>query len=385
MEKYLDQLVKWRRHLHQHPELSFEEVETSRFIAEEMGKLENVSAIERLTPTSVVVVFKTGRPGAKLGLRADIDALPIQEERDELPFKSQAPGKMHACGHDGHTAVLMAACQYFNDHLDQFSGEIHAIFQHAEEKLPGGAQEMVKTGYFNDFDFIYGHHLFSTSDTGIIDIKDGAASANTDVYRLTIHGKGGHAAMPNYSIDPVLIGAQFVTLLQGIVARRIDPHDAMVISNTMFHAGSAQNVIPDSAELTGSVRTTSEAHRQFARENIEKIIKGLCETAGASYTLQYEIGYSVTWNDPEKTAIVRDIARARHGDNVVSLPPMMGGEDFGAFGEVVPATYAFIGAANADNRYPHHHPKFGLDEDSFAIALQMMIDVAQNSERFKKS
>ncbi|MDO5090763.1 MAG: amidohydrolase [Cardiobacteriaceae bacterium] len=383
MQKYLDQLIQWRRHLHQHPELSFEEVETSRYIAEEMGKLQHAT-IHRLTPTSVVVAFDTGRPGAKLGLRADIDALPIQEERDELPFKSQTPGKMHACGHDGHTAILMAACQYIDEHLDEFSGEIHAIFQHAEEKLPGGAQEMVATGYFNDFDFIYGHHLFSTSETGIIDIKDGAASANTDVYHITIQGKGGHAAMPNYSIDPVLIGAQFVTLLQGIVARRVDPHDAMVISNTLFHAGSAQNIIPDTAELTGSVRTISEAHRQFARENIEKLIKGLCDAAGASYTFDYQIGYSVTWNDPEKTAIVRDIARARHGDKVTSYPPMMGGEDFSAFGQIVPATYAFIGAGSNGNHYPHHHPKFGLDEDSFAIGLNMMLDVARNSEKFKK-
>lgn len=385
MEKYLAQLVKWRRHLHQHPELSFEEVQTSRFIAEEMGKLENVSSIEKLTPTSVVVVFKTGKPGVKLGLRADIDALPIQEERNELPFKSQVDGVMHACGHDGHTAVLMAACQYINDHFDEFSGEIHAIFQHAEEKLPGGAREMVATGYFNDFDYIYGHHLFSTSETGIVDIKDGPASANTDVYHLTIHGKGGHSAMPNHSIDPVLIGAQFVTLLQSIVARRVDPHDAMVISNTMFHAGSAQNIIPDSAELTGSVRTTSEAHRQFARESIENLAKGLCDATGATYTFHYEVGNSVTWNDPEKTAIVRELARKRYGDKVVSLPPMMAGEDFGVFGEVVPATYAFIGSANDENRYPHHHPKFGLDEACFPIALQMMIDVAKNGERFRRT
>ncbi len=176
MEKYLNQLIAWRRHLHQHPELSFQEVETSRYIAAEMGKLKNVAAIERLTPTSVVVVFKTGRPGTKLGLRADIDALPIQEERDELPFKSQNDGVMHACGHDGHTAVLMAACQYIDDHIDEFSGEIHAIFQHAEEQPLGGAAEMVATGYFDDFDYIYGHHLFSTSETGILDIKDGAAA-----------------------------------------------------------------------------------------------------------------------------------------------------------------------------------------------------------------
>lgn len=383
MEKYLQKLVEWRRHLHQHPELSFQEVETSRYIAEEMGKLANVSRIERLTPTSVVVVFDTRKPGAKLGLRADIDALPIQEERDELPFKSQNDGVMHACGHDGHTAILMATCLYINDHLDEFSGEIHAIFQHAEEKLPGGAQEMVATGYFDDFDFIYGHHLFSTSETGIIDIKDGAASANTDAYNITIHGKGGHAAMPHLSIDPIVIGAQFVTLLQSIVARRVNPHDSMVISNTMFHAGTAQNIIPDEVKLTGSVRTTSAEYREFAKGAIENLIKSLCEASGATYTLDYEIGYSVTWNDPEKTAIVRELARKRYGEeSIVSLPGMMGGEDFSAFAQVAPATYAFVGSGSNGNHYPHHHPKFGLDEDAFAIGLNMMLDVARNGQKF---
>lgn len=384
MQKYLDQLITWRRHLHAHPELSFQEYETSAYIVAEMSKLNKVTRIERLTPTSAVVVFETGRAGAKIGLRADIDALPIQEERDDLAFKSQNDGVMHACGHDGHTAVLMATCAYINDHLDEFTGEIHAIFQHAEEKLPGGAQEMVKTGYFNDFDFIYGHHLFSTSQTGIIDIKDGAASANTDVYELTIHGKGGHAAMPDQTIDPVLIGAQFVTLLQSIVARRVAPHDAMVISNTMFHAGTAQNVIPDEAKLTGSVRTTSQQYREFARKAIEDLIRGLCEATGARYTFNYQIGYSVTWNNPEKTQIVRELAQKRFGEAaVVSLPPMMGGEDFGAFGEVAPACYAFVGSGSNGFDYPHHHPKFGLDEASFINGLHMMLDVAKNGHLFK--
>ena len=384
MEQYLQQLTAWRRHLHQHPELSFEEVETSRFIAEEMGKLKHASRIERLTPTSVVVVFATGKPGAKIGLRADIDALPIQEERDDLPFRSVNDGKMHACGHDGHTAILMAACRYFDDHYDQLSGEIHAIFQHAEEKLPGGAREMVATGYFDDFDFIYGQHLFSTSPVGILDIKDGMASANTDAYYLTIRGKGGHAAMPEGSIDPVVIGAQFVTLLQSIVSRRVSPHDALVISNTVFRAGYAQNVIPDSAELVGSVRTTSEEHRQFARKAIEDLIKNLCAANGASYELDYQIGYDVTWNDPAKTAIVRELATARFGaEHIVSLPGMMGGEDFSAFARCAPATYAVIGSGAPNFDYPHHHPKFGLDERCFVIGLQMMIDVGMNSARFK--
>lgn len=381
MQTYIDQAITWRRHLHQHPELSFEEVQTSQFIVDEMSKLRH-ARIERLTPTSVVVVFDTGRPGTKIGLRADIDALPIQEERDELPFRSSTPGKMHACGHDGHTAILMAACQYIDDHFEQYTGQIHAIFQHAEEILPGGARDMVATGYFDDFDFIYGQHLVSMLPTGTIDIKAGPATANTDAYNIIIHGKGGHAAMPQYSIDPVVIGAQFVTLLQSVVSRRFSPYDRVVISNTIFQAGSAQNIIPDSAKLTGSVRTTTPEHRERARSAIESLLKGLCESSGAEYELDYEIGYDAVHNDPAMTAIVDDIARARYGNNVVSHPPMMAGEDFSAFARRVPSTYAFIGAANADFHYPHHHPKFGLDESSFGIGLQMMLDVAASSGRF---
>ena len=384
MQAYIDQAIAWRRHLHQHPELSFEEFQTSQYIVDEMTRLRH-ARIQRLTPTSVVVIFATGRPGTKIGLRADIDALPIQEERDELPFRSSVAGKMHACGHDGHTAILMATCQYIDDHIDQFSGEIHAIFQHAEEILPGGAREMVATGHFDDFDFIYGQHLVSTLPTGTIDIKAGPATANTDAYNLVIQGKGGHAAMPDLSIDPVVIAAQFVTLLQGVVSRRFSPHDRVVISNTMFHAGTAQNIIPDTASLTGSVRTTTPAQRERARDAIEGLLRGLCEASGARYQFDYETGYDAVHNDPAMTAIVDELARSRYGSQVVSLPPMMAGEDFSAFSRRVPATYAFIGAANDDFNHPHHHPRFGLDETSFGIGLQMMIDVARNSGRFRRN
>lgn len=386
MQKYFDLAVQWRQHLHQYPELSFQEYETSRFILETLQKQLKNAQFQQLTPTSVLVSFKTGRDGAKIGLRADIDALPIQEERTELAFCSKRDGVMHACGHDGHTAILMAVCVWIDEHFSDLTGEIHAIFQHAEEKLPGGAQELVKTGFFNDFDFIYGQHLMSMAKTGILDIKDGACSANTDAYNITIFGKGGHAAMPEKSIDPIVIGAQFVTLLQTIVARRVNPHDSMVISNTVFQAGSAQNIIPDTAKLTGSVRTTSEAYRQFARKAIEDLIKNLCETYGARYELHYEIGYSVTWNHPEKTAIVRELAQKRYGETqVVAYPAMMGGEDFSAFAQASPATFAIIGSANAGNDYPHHHPKFGLDEESFHIGIQMMVDVVLNGKRFRNA
>ena len=384
LQTYLDQAIDWRRELHRHPELSFEEHQTVAYIERELAGLRHAS-FRRLTPTSLVVAFKTGRPGARIGLRADIDALAVPEDRPDLDFASQVPGKSHACGHDGHTAVLMAACRWFDDHIDRLDGEIHAIFQHAEELPPGGAREMVATGYFDDFDFIYGHHLMSSLPVGVIDLKDGAGSANSDLYEITLHGQGGHASMPEARVDPVIAAAQFVTGIQAIVARRVPPRAPAVLSNTVLLAGhpAALNVIPHTARLGGSVRTTDEATRALVRSALEDHLKALCLAhPGLRYELDYRIGYDGVWNDPAKTAIVRELARARWGDAVISQPAMLGGEDFSAFSRRVTATYAIIGSGSAGFDYPHHHPKFALDEGSFGMALQMMIDVGCNGRRF---
>ena len=384
LQTYLDQAIDWRRELHRHPELSFEEHQTVAYIERELAGLRHAS-FRRLTPTSLVVAFKTGRPGARIGLRADIDALAVPEDRPDLDFASQVPGKSHACGHDGHTAVLMAACRWFDDHIDRLDGEIHAIFQHAEELPPGGAREMVATGYFDDFDFIYGFHFWVTLPTGQVDIKDGAASANSDIFQITINGRGGHASTPEVTIDPVVAAAGLVNQLQTIVARRAAPRTPAVVSTTWLQAGQqlALNVIPPSAQLGGSVRTTDEATRQLVRGALEDQLKAQCAAyPGLRYELDYRIGYDGVWNDPAKTAIVRELARARWGDAVISQPAMLGGEDFSAFSRRVTATYAIIGSGSAGFDYPHHHPKFALDEGSFGMALQMMIDVGCNGRRF---
>ena len=387
MQTYIEQAIAWRRHLHQFPELSFEENETAAYIARELSVLRHAQ-ITRLTSTSLVVAFKTGKPGARIGLRAHIDALAVAENRPDLDFASKVPGRMHACGHDGHTGVLMAACRWIDDHFDQLTGEIHAIFQHAEELPPGGAREMVATGYFDGFDFIYGHHLMSTLPTGQIDIKDGPASANSDLYAITLTGKGGHASMPEGAIDPVAIGAQFVNAIQTIVSRRVAARTPAVVSNTVFVAGSeaAYNVIPHTARLAGSVRTTDDATRELVRTALEDHLKGLCAAhPGLSYSYEYTVGYDAVYNDPARTAIVRELARARWGDAVLNLPAMLGGEDFSAFSRHVPSTYTIIGSGSPGFDYPHHHPRFGLDENSFGMALQMYIDVVTHSERFRSA
>ena len=376
-----DQIIAYRRYLHQNPEPSFQEYETSQYIYDEMSKLNNVE-VTRPTETSVLVKITGGKPGKKIGLRADIDALPIQEERPEFDFQSKKEGLMHACGHDGHTAILMVATQFLAEHADELEGEIYSIFQHAEELPPGGAQEMVATGLFNDFDFIYGHHLSSTLPLGTIDIKSGPNTGNADLYQLKIFGRGGHAAYPHKSIDPVIIGGQILEKLQTIVSRKVDPIHAAVISNTVFQAGTTQamNIIPDTALLGGSVRTDDTAVRELVAEEIEKVAKATCEAYVATYELNYTYGYSAVYNDEEATTVVREIAEELFPGKTAELPLSMGGEDFSAFSDIVPATYTWIGAGNEEKGYdyPHHHPKFAFDEDSLLIGVKMFVGVAVN-------
>ncbi|GAA0367945.1 amidohydrolase [Alkalibacterium iburiense] len=381
IEARKDQVIEYRRYLHQHPELSFQEYETSQFIYDEMSKLSNVE-VTRPTETSVLVKIEGGKPGKTIGLRADIDALPIQEQRDELAFQSTVDGKMHACGHDGHTAILMVATQFLAEHAEEIEGTVYSIFQHAEELPPGGAQEMVATGIFDDFDFIYGHHLFSTMPLGTIDIKSGPNTGNSDLYELTIYGKGGHAAYPNSSVDPIIVGGDILNKMQTIISRKLNPLNASVISNTVFQAGSRDglNVIPDTAFLGGSVRTNDSKDREIIAEEFERIVKASCDAYGATYDLNYTMGYSAVQNDEKTTEIVKSIAEELFPDQIEELPPSLGGEDFSAFSEIVPSTYIWIGAGNAEKGYdyPHHHPKFALDEDSFLTGVKLFVGVAMN-------
>lgn len=376
-----DQVIAYRRYLHQFPEPSFQEYETSQYIYGEMCKLKNVE-VSRPTETSVLVKITGGKPGKKIGLRADIDALPIQEERPEFDFQSKKDGLMHACGHDGHTAILMVATQFLSEHAEELEGEVYSIFQHAEELPPGGAQEMVATGLFDDFDFIYGHHLFSTLPLGTIDIKNGPNSGNSDLYELKIFGRGGHAAHPHKSIDPVVIGGQILEKLQTIISRKVDPIHAAVISNTVFQAGAsnALNIIPDTAYLGGSVRTDDSKVREMVAEEIENVIKSTCDAYGATYELDYTYGYGAVYNDETTTEIVQNIADNLFPGKTIELPLSLGGEDFSAFSDIVPATYVHIGAGNEEKGYdyPHHHPKFAIDEESFLIGVKMFVAIAVN-------
>lgn len=380
LEAMQDQMIENRRWMHRHPELSFQEYQTSQFIYDKMSQLPGVE-MSRPTETSVLVKVTGGKPGKKIGLRADIDALPIQEERPELDFQSEHNGVMHACGHDGHAAILIAAMTFLAHHAEEFSGEIYGIFQHAEELPPGGAREMVETGLFDDFDFFYGHHLFSTLPLGTVDIKPGPNSSNSDLYEIIIQGRGGHASQPENSIDPVVIGTAIIQQLQTIVSRIASPFDPIVVSNTVFQAGqkAAMNVIPDKAYLAGSVRTLTDDARQLVQTHMQRIIQGVCDSYGVTYQFDYQIGYDSVLNNEETTAKVKTIVEDLYPGKVTSLTPSLGGEDFSAFSRLAPSTYIWVGAGNPEKSfdYPHHHPKFAIDEDSFVLGLKLFIAVAK--------
>lgn len=367
------QVIAWRRHLHQRPEVAFHEHETARFVREILEGIPGL-VISRPTETSVMARLIGVSPGRVVAVRADMDALPIHEEND-VSYRSLVDGAMHACGHDGHTAIVLALAAVLARHRDQLSGEVRFFFQHAEELAPGGAEEMVRHGVMDGVDTVIGIHLWAPMEVGRIGIVYGPAMAAPDNFHCTIIGEGGHAAIPHMTVDPIAVGAQVVMALQHIVARHVDPLDPAVVSVTQFHAGTTFNVIPNSAQLTGTFRTFDAALRERMPALMERIIKGVCDAHGARYELTIERGYRPVINDPAVCARLEQVVTRTFGPNVL-LPtrPTMGGEDFSAYLQKAPGVFAFVGAGNAFEEilFPHHHPRFNIDEASLQIGLRYL-------------
>lgn len=367
------QVVSWRRHLHQHPEVAFVERETAQYIREALARIPGL-VISTPTITSTVARLIGGQPGRTIAVRADIDALPIHEEND-VPYRSLVDGVMHACGHDGHTSIVLGLATLLARHRDQLAGEVRFFFQHAEEVAPGGAEAMVQHGVMNGVDAIIGIHLWATTPTGRIGIVSGPAMAAPDVFTCTIMGRGGHAAIPQDTVDPIVIGAQVVSALQNIVSRTVDPFDPVVVSVTQFHAGTTHNVIPDTATLNGTVRTFDPALRQRVPETMERIIKGICDAHNATYEFSIERGYRPVVNDPAICERLEKVVMRTFGPDVLTpLRPTMGGEDFSAYLQKAPGVFAFVGAGRAEDvpPFPHHHPRFNIDEASLDIGLRYL-------------
>nr|WP_214893859.1 M20 family metallopeptidase [Exiguobacterium sp. H66] len=365
-------MVERRRYLHQHPELSFHEVETPNYIASRLEEL-GIEVRRNVGGRGVVGTIRGGKPGKTVALRADFDALPIQDEKT-VDYRSTVPGVMHACGHDGHTATLLAVAEVLASQKEQLTGNVVLIHQHAEEVVPGGAREMIADGCLDGVDVIFGTHLWSTTTLGTIGTRVGPVMAAADKFELTLFGRGGHGAKPHETIDAVLLGATIVKELQSIVSRRLDPLQQAVLTIGTLHAGNTFNVIADRAQLTGTVRTFDEAVAQKIVSEMERTIKGICDAAGATYTFHYETGYPAVINDLVETRFLEAVARDVIGDtSVFEIDPTMGGEDFAYYLKEVPGTFFFTGAGDASH-YPHHHPRFDFEEPAMVDAAKILVE-----------
>jgi len=361
--------IAWRRHLHANPELSFREHRTAAFVRDRLSELGGL-VLSSPTPTSVVATLSGARAGPTLAMRADLDALPIQEESG-VEFASQVDGVMHACGHDGHTAMLLATARLLEERREELAGEVRFVFQHAEELPPGGAVEIVRSGALDGVDAVVGCHLMSDLDVGTVAVLDGACTAAADVFSVRILGRGGHAAFPHMTVDPIAAAAQSVSSLQHLVARETPPADPVVVSVTRISGGAADNVIPESVELGGTVRTYTAELRRQTREAMERVLAGVTAAHRAGYEFEYIEGYSSVVNDPSLAALVREVAATR----LVDRPPLMAGEDFSAYQQVAPACFFFVGAGG-DGAFPHHHPRFTIDEDALSVGVETLTATA---------
>jgi amidohydrolase len=367
------EMVQWRRHLHENPELSSEEHETTRYIA---GMLESWGLeVERPLETGAVARIGADRGGGTLALRADIDALPVHEESG-VPFASQIPGRMHACGHDGHTAILLAVARVLAGARDELDGEVRLIFQPAEETIDGGAHLMVDAGVLDGVDAIFGLHLWSPMPTGRVAVDTGRILASMDEFRVTVRGAGGHGGMPHTGRDALVAAAEIVTSLQTIVSRRVDPLAPAVVTVGTFEAGTAFNVLAGEARLTGTARALSEDVRGQLERELETLVAHGAAALGQEAEFEYRRGAPVLVNDERMAALLAGAAAGLVGaEGLTSLGPMMGGEDFAEFARRVPGAYAFVGAAPpAGEAFPHHHPRFAIDEAALEIGLRLMLD-----------
>ncbi|WHY03276.1 amidohydrolase [Neobacillus sp. DY30] len=375
IDEVFEEVIEWRRYLHKHPELSFQEYNTAQYVydvLESFGSLE----LSRPTKTSVAARLKGSKPGKVIAIRADMDALPIQEAT-ELSFASVNNGVMHACGHDGHTSMLLGAAKILIEQKESLCGEIVFIFQHAEELPPGGAKEMVAAGVLDGVDEVVGIHLMTTIPYGTIGIRKGAITSNSDIFEIIVQGKGGHSSTPELTIDPLATGAQMVNGLNHIVSRSVAPLDSAVVSVTKFHAGGqALNVIPDCVEIGGSVRVFSQTTRELIKNRITDIAEGIAKSNGAVATVNYTYGYNSVVNDIEVTEKIASMIEDHFSERRLDwVDPMLGGEDFSAFSDEKPGCYVMIGAGNIEKgiTYPHHHPKFDIDENALKDGLKFHV------------
>lgn len=374
-------MVQLRRYLHQYPELSFEEKRTHDFIVNQLSQL-SCNIETPVGRNGIKATFKGAEDGPTIAFRADFDALPVQELND-VPYRSKHEGCMHACGHDGHTAILLGVAEIVNEHRHLLKGNVVFIFQYGEEIMPGGSQEMIDAGCLQDVDKIYGTHLWSGYPSGTIYSRPGAIMASPDEFSITIQGKGGHGAKPHETIDPIVIMAEFILSAQKIVSRTIDPVKEAVLTFGMVQAGSTDSVIPDTAFCKGTVRTFDTALQNHIQEKMDKLLQGLAVANDITYKMEYIKGYLPVHNHPQAYEVVKQAANDLHlRFNESDL--MMIGEDFSHYLKVRPGAFFLTGCGNEDKGItaPHHNPYFDIDETAFKYAASEFLKILEIEQVF---
>jgi hippurate hydrolase len=380
-----DEIKAWRQDIHAHPELLFDVQRTAGLVADKLNSFGCDEVATGIGRTGVVGVIR-GRKGQEkdqasrtIGLRADMDALPL-EEATGLPYKSQNPGKMHACGHDGHTAMLLGAAKYLAE-TRNFAGTAVVIFQPAEEG-GGGGREMVDDGMMERFKIeeVYGMHNYPGFPVGDFGIRPGPMMAAADRLTIDIEGVGGHAARPHVAIDTVLVGAQIINQIQSIVARNVDPLESAVVTITQFHAGTADNIIPQTAQLRGTARTLSPTVRDLLEKRLHEVVEGTAKLYGANATLTYKRDYPVTRNHERQTAFAAEVAAEVVGRERVDtdVAPVMGAEDFSYMLEARPGAFIFVGNGDSAGL---HHPAYNFNDEVIPVGTSYWVKLVETALR----
>lgn len=378
LKEYEQYIIEKRRDFHKHPETGFQEFRTSAIVKEELLKF-GFTIEECIGVTGLVGTLIGNKNGKTIGLRADMDALNMQELND-IPYKSIHEGVMHSCGHDTHTAMLLGAAKYMSEHKDKLNGTLKVIFQAAEEgPMPGGGSFVVEGGYIDKCDAVFGTHIITGQYAGTIGIKSGPAMAAPDEFLVKVIGTGTHASEPHTGVDPILISSQIIQAFQNIISRNTDPVDPAVISVCTIQSGTAFNILPESAEFSGTIRTLNPDTRSFIFKRMEEIIKHITLMNGATYEVEFIKAYPPLINNPKMADFAKKVAIELIGEENVEIltKPSMGGEDFAYYLEQKPGAFIWLGGRPIDSKefYNNHNPKFDIDESSLLIGSALHINL----------
>lgn len=374
IEDHYDEMIEIRRYLHQYPEVSFHEHQTAEYIANYYEKLQ-IPYETNIGGNGVIATLKGNKPGKTIALRADFDALPIDDQK-QVEYKSKVKGAMHACGHDGHTATLLVLAKVMKQFQEELHGTLIFLHQHAEEIPPGGAISILESGALDHVDAIFGNHLWTPTPIGEVTTKPDAFMAGVASFEITVKGKGGHGGYPHETKDAIVIASEITTQIQNIISRKLSPFSTSVITIGKFEAGTSFNVIADKAKLTGTVRYFDKEVDQKIKEELERVVKGICIANDVTYDFNYEDGYPPVINHgPETEIVFKATEKVTEVQDATISEAQMAGEDFAHYLRKIPGAFFFTGAKLEGHDYPHHHPMFDFNEKAMPIAAKMLIGV----------